>query len=724
MFTEDPRVSLADLAAAGVRLLPADAVTIARELILQVARGDVPGVPSAHVIRLSRGGTIAVEGPVAAGGRAVSRAAQLLEALLPPKDAGPEYRTPGALRLCVVRGLGMLDVPPYPSLDSFADALQRFAATDPAATIRTIVERYEAATAIPPVPPLPLPVEPVPSAPLPVAPAAEVVPEPPRREVVPEPSRRIEAKHAPQQALARLGPETLTISDLRRARRATGLPLAEISSRSRIPVGLLRQLEWGYLVNWPGGLYGRTQLVRYARAAGLDEQIVISTVWPMLDEVEREAPREEVAAPVAAVQAASPARVDTTVVAAADLPLVPQTSDLALDIERPERGDVALFESARPRTPSHRGRIAAMAVAAAILLFLLVPQLVNGPGFWRGSGADQGAPLESVSSAPASPAPISDSPAPASDRRDQVVADATEPATPPQHDGAVSTAGAQPPVAPAKSTPVDDVRPAEASPASGLTDAENSWSPSFASVGTAMFYHVDGEQGSALMRAAGEGTTLRITRIIDDNARNYHARPSPDASQIAFDSDRDGERGVYIANADGTNVRRVSGEGFAAVPSWSPDGQTLVFVRAEPRRPAVWNLWRLDLASGQMERLTSHRYGQMWGGSWFPDSRHIAYSHELRLVVLDTQTGRERSYQSPRKGKLVRTPAVSPDGKRIIFQVRHDGAWLLDVEDGAMRKVLADPTAEEYSWSPDGRRVAYHSRRSGDWGVWLMSAGH
>src|SRR6185437_2656513 len=77
----------------------------------------------------------------------------------------------------------------------------------------------------------------------------------------------------------------LTISDVRRARRATGLSLDEVSERSRIPDWMLRELEWGYLRNWPGGLYGRSQLVRYARAAGLDEQLVVEIAWPLVDDV-------------------------------------------------------------------------------------------------------------------------------------------------------------------------------------------------------------------------------------------------------------------------------------------------------------------------------------------------------------------------------------------------------------------------------------------------------
>jgi Tol biopolymer transport system component len=474
----------------------------------------------------------------------------------------------------------------------------------------------------------------------------------------------------------------LTISDVRRARRATGLTLAQISERSRIPVSLLRELEWGYLRNWPPGHYGRTQLIRYARAAGLDEQVVVSTAWPMFDEQPR---TEEV----------------ITQPTATNLALAPDFSDYSnVTWLSPNRAAAPL----QP-TPSRRTRIlAALAVPALVALAV-------APAVWYRTTMKPNQPQTAVSR-PATATPVApetgSSPSPA---RDVDVRPSSEPDR----------------LVPEERLPAMEAATREivtdAHPTQGLTATEVAYSPSFASAGSAMFYHTDSKGPSALMRADtdGNGAVLRITRIVDDSASNFHVRPSPDGTHIAFDSDRDGERAVYIADSDGRHVRRVSGEGFAAVPSWSPDGQTLAFVRAEAGHPRIWNLWTTDLTSGEFRRLTNHRVGQPWGASWFPDGKRIAYSLEDRLVLLDLETGAERVFRTPKAGRLVRTPAVSPDGERIIFQVRRDGGWLLELKDGSMRRVLTDPTAEEYTWSPDGRRVAYHSGRTGSWGVWVMA---
>lgn len=250
------------------------------------------------------------------------------------------------------------------------------------------------------------------------------------------------------------------------------------------------------------------------------------------------------------------------------------------------------------------------------------------------------------------------------------------------------------------------------------------FSPSFSGSGSSLVFHAGRDPAARLMSAEMREpfSPMEVVTVVNDGARNYHPRLSPDGQLLAFDSDRDGERGIYIANRDGSHVRRVSGAGFAAVPSWSPDMRALAFVRAESSRPEVWNLWRLDRESGVLTQLTRHTYGQTWGASWFPDSHRLCYSHEDRLVVLDIDDGSTRVFRSPLPGRLVRTPAVSPDGRLVAFQVLRSGVWLLDFESGNMRRLLEDPSAEEFAWDPSGGRLAYHSRQSGEWRIWIAAA--
>ena len=218
--------------AAAAPLDHVEAVTIVREVADRVVRGELPGVPSAHVIRLSETGMLHVEGPIAADGSDVRRAVQLLEALL--ANPGSPARLPGALRLVIGRALGTLDLPPYPSLATLSEALVRFSAVDAPECFHRIVSSRPGAADVP------------------------------------------TETGSPAQEL------TITVSDIRRARRATGVPLSEISRRCEVPVHLLRQLEWGYLCNWPESHVGRRLIAGYARASGLDEQLVMGAVWPLM----------------------------------------------------------------------------------------------------------------------------------------------------------------------------------------------------------------------------------------------------------------------------------------------------------------------------------------------------------------------------------------------------------------------------------------------------------
>ena len=249
------------------------------------------------------------------------------------------------------------------------------------------------------------------------------------------------------------------------------------------------------------------------------------------------------------------------------------------------------------------------------------------------------------------------------------------------------------------------------------------FSPSFIEQGRALLFH-SGRAKSSLMRLSlDDPAHPSVTTVLQDGATNYHAAPSPDGKWLAYDSDRDQTRAVYVAPVGGHDAIKVSGDGYAAIPRWSPDGSKLAFIKAEPRRPRVWNVWVANPDGTGLTRVSDHSVGEAWSASWFPGGTRLAYSVEDRLVIADLTLGTSRVIRSPRPGHLVRTPAVSPDGKWIVFQVHRDGAWLLQVGTGRMHRVLGDTTAEEFAWSPDGSRVVYHTHRDGGWSLWQLAFG-
>jgi len=124
-----------------------------------------------------------------------------------------------------------------------------------------------------------------------------------------------------------------------------------------------------------------------------------------------------------------------------------------------------------------------------------------------------------------------------------------------------------------------------------------------------------------------DGSNLK--RLTDAKGYDAEGSYSADGKRIVFCSNRSGEKNLelYIMDADGTNVQRMTDTGYAVSPSWSPNGQLLAFAWKRsygPGEPGGQDIYLMDVTTRQWVQLT-HDSGTNDFPSWSPDGRHIVY---------------------------------------------------------------------------------------------------
>lgn len=128
--------------------------------------------------------------------------------------------------------------------------------------------------------------------------------------------------------------------------------------------------------------------------------------------------------------------------------------------------------------------------------------------------------------------------------------------------------------------------------------------------------------------ALGDGEVTRLTR---GGGWNGNPTWSPDGQWIMFDSSRDGPnaaaRNLFVVRPDGTALRRVTRQpGYSGQPSWAPDGKRVAFVFGLPH--AAGNIFAM-LPDGTGSYQLTHQEGDEWRsatyGRWSPDSTRIVF---------------------------------------------------------------------------------------------------
>ncbi len=227
----------------------------------------------------------------------------------------------------------------------------------------------------------------------------------------------------------------------------------------------------------------------------------------------------------------------------------------------------------------------------------------------------------------------------------------------------------------------------------------------------------------------------RLTKRIQTSTPAW----SPDGQLIAFTRNEDlgeyttfSEDDLFVMGADGDNAHQLTPERdgrHAGQPTWSPDGRQIAYIQGpsvptlQPSRPG--SLFVMDADGGNVRRLT--RGDAEVDPAWSPDGTEIAYGHcfnidsptlcTLDLFVMDMATGASR--------QLTRTPFVyeggyawSPDSSQIaftrftpLFDVKPSVIYAIN-RDGSGEKRLHAHKASvgglySLAWSPDGGTLAF-----------------
>ena len=222
----------------------------------------------------------------------------------------------------------------------------------------------------------------------------------------------------------------------------------------------------------------------------------------------------------------------------------------------------------------------------------------------------------------------------------------------------------------------------------------------------------------------------QATRIM--GGLSFESQPtwSPDGKTIAFLTDRTGVENLWIANADGSSPRAVSKDGrtndrpqIMVSPAWTPDGNYIVVSKSRPPEPGTFGLFMYHRDGGSGVRVGPAPPPQPAPGSdgpaaapptnkmgavVSPDGRFIYYAQRTgtftynarfplwQIYRHDTETG-DVTQVTNAQGSAIR-PAISPDGKSMVFGTRHKtgtGLRVRNLETGTERWLAYPVTRDD-----------------------------
>ena len=203
------------------------------------------------------------------------------------------------------------------------------------------------------------------------------------------------------------------------------------------------------------------------------------------------------------------------------------------------------------------------------------------------------------------------------------------------------------------------------------------------------------DEFSTIFVADADGTNAQA--ITGNEANNLEPAWSPDGTQIAYMSDRDGSREIYVFNLEtGEETRLTDNSNREAFPVWSPDGTQIAYTSGFD---ALAEIFVMDADGSNPVQLTDNTIWESFA-QWSPDGETLAISREINdkagivLINLDGEDvtevtdGEFSSY----------FPFWSNDGESLIYTQYSDtgeDVMSITLDDGEISNLTNNPVLQE-----------------------------
>ena len=234
----------------------------------------------------------------------------------------------------------------------------------------------------------------------------------------------------------------------------------------------------------------------------------------------------------------------------------------------------------------------------------------------------------------------------------------------------------------------------------------------------------DGNREVYVMNPDGTG----LQNLTEHPAQDGDASWAPARDRLAFVSDRSGNSDIFLMNADGSGPTQITFSASDQIhPAWSPSGAFIAYVSDED---GDWEIFVMSATGTGVVQLT---HNTAWDSypSWAPDSRKLVFTsdrdgdYELYLYDLETHTETRLTHNAASDA----FPAWSPAGEEIAFTSARDGQlelYLLDLTTIPQRVTRLTYTAPRDAanryptWSSDGLWLAFTSWRDGNGEIYVI----